>query len=295
MKKQNTKKIAKNLDRENHTIQWCSGCGDFGILLAIKKAIIKSKIDVSSVVVVSGIGCSGKLPHYIKTFGVETLHGRALPVASGVKFGNRKLNVIVVGGDGDGYGIGVGHLIHTARRNINLTYIVHNNEIYGLTKGQTSPTTKKGVKTISTPQGAIEVPINPISLSITNGATFVAKGVSYDLEGLSDIISKGILHKGFSHIDVVQPCVSYNKNMTYYSIQEKTKRIESEKNYNPKDKFWALKKSFELDENKIFVGIFYHDDSKKTYIDCLPEDDEAPLVEQKIENINIDPMLKKYE
>ncbi len=285
----------QDFNQPGHTIQWCPGCGDFGILLAIKKAIVKSGIDPHKVVVVSGIGCSGKLPHYIKTYGVETLHGRALPVATGVKLANKDLHVIVVGGDGDGYGIGVGHLVHAMRRNINLTYIVHNNEIYGLTKGQTSPTSVKGLKSVSTPNGAIETPINPIALSITGGSTFIAKGFAGDTEGLSTLIAKGILHKGFSHIDVGQPCVSYNPRMSYEWYQERIENIEEDSNYNPKDKVWAMNKAMQDQEEKIPVGIFYHDHTRETYIDDLPENNEMPLVSQDINNIDIENLLDRYE
>lgn len=279
-----------------HKSQWCPGCGDFGILLSIKKALVKLKIDPKDVVVVSGIGCSGKLPHYIKTYGVETLHGRALPVATGVKLANKDLHVIVVGGDGDGYGIGLGHLMHTMRRNINLTYVVHNNEIYGLTKGQTSPTSRKGLKSVSTPNGAIETPVNPIALSITGGATFIAKGYAGDIEGLSDLIAKGISHKGFSIIDTAQPCVSYNPRMSYQWYQEKISKIEEAKGYNPKDKAWAMTKAMEDEEKSIPVGIYYHSDNDRdTYIDELPEDKKEPLAKQDISNVDIEKLLDAYE
>ena len=141
-----------NLNQPKNTIQWCPGCGDFGILFAIKKAILNLEINPKDVVIVSGVGCSSKLPHYIKTYGIETLHGRTLPIASAIKLANKKLHVIVISGDGDGYGIGMGHFIHTIRRNVNITYLVHNNQTYGLTKVQASPTTNKGIKTSSTPE-----------------------------------------------------------------------------------------------------------------------------------------------
>ncbi len=284
------------LNEANHTVQWCPGCGNFGIIMSIKKAIIKLALDPKNVVVVSGIGCSSKLPHYIKTFGLETIHGRALPCASGVKLGNKDLHVIVVGGDGDGYGIGMGHLIHTMRRNINLTYIVHNNEIYGLTKGQTSPTSAKGLKTVSTPNGAIETPVNPMALAITGGATYIAKGFAGDIEGLSNLIAKGIEHKGFSIIDVCQPCVSYNPKMSYQWYQERVYKIEEEVNYDPKNKVWAMTKALEEQEAKIPIGVFYHSDNdRETYIDDLPEDKIDSLVKQDIENINIENLLDNFE
>lgn len=284
----------QDLAEPGHTIQWCPGCGDFGILLAIKKAIIDSNIDPDKTVIVSGIGCSGKLPHYIKLYGVETLHGRALPVATGVKLANKALHVIVVGGDGDGYGLGIGHLMHTMRRNVNLTYVVHNNEIYGLTKGQTSPTSVKGTKSVSTPNGAIETPVNPIALGLTGGATFVARSYAGDTQNLSKTISQGIQHRGFSLIDVGQPCVSYNPRMSYQWYQERVYTIEELKDYNPQDKTWAMIKALEDQEEKIPIGIFYKED-RETYIDHLPEDDSASLVSQDISNIDVESLLDKYE
>lgn len=283
------------LNEPEHEIQWCPGCGDFGILMAIKQAIVKQKIDPKDVVVVSGIGCSGKLPHYIKTYGFETIHGRALPVATGVKLANKDLHVIVVGGDGDGYGIGMGHLMHTMRRNINVTYVVHNNEIYGLTKGQTSPTSVKGLKSVSTPNGAIETPVNPMALAITGGATFIAKGFAGDIPGLSDLIAKGMQHKGFSIIDVGQPCVSYNPRMSYQWFQERVYKIEETPGYNPADKVWAMTKALEEQEEKIPIGIYYQHNDRETYIDDLPEDNKECLVKQSIEDIDIENLLDNYE
>ncbi len=279
-----------------HTIQWCPGCGDFGILMAIKTAIVKLKIDPKDVLVVSGIGCSSKLPHYIKTYGIETIHGRALPVATGAKLANKDLHVIVVGGDGDGYGIGMGHLIHTMRRNINLTYVVHNNEIYGLTKGQTSPTSPKGTKTVSTPNGAVETPVNPMALAITGGATYIAKGFAMDIPHLADLIAKGIDHKGFSIIDVAQPCVSYNKRLTVQWYKERMRNVEDEPGYDPKNKVWAMTEALKEQEDEIPVGVYYHSDNdRETYIDDLPEDEPQALVKHDIDNIDIEHLLDNYE
>jgi len=279
-----------------HKVQWCPGCGDFGILLSIKKALVKLKLDPKDVCVVSGIGCSSKLPHYIKTYGVETLHGRALPVATGVKLANKDLHVIVVGGDGDGYGIGMGHLMHALRRNINLTYVVHNNEAYGLTKGQTSPTAPKGTKSVSTPNGSIETAVNPIALALVGGATFVAKGFAGDINHLSDLIKSGMTHKGFSIIDVAQPCVSYNPRMSYQWFQERIKKIETYENYDPSDKSFGFKIANIDQEKEVPIGIFYHSDTdRETYIDDLPEDNNQSLVRQDISNVNIDPLLDNLE
>ena len=294
MKKEHPTTLVE-LNEPGHTNQWCPGCGDFGILFAIKKAIVTLGINPANVVVVSGIGCSSKLPHYIKTFGVESLHGRALPVATGVKLANKDLHVIVVGGDGDGYGIGIGHLMHAMRRNINLTYIVHNNETYGLTKGQTSPTAAKGTKSVSTPNGSIETAVNPIALALTGGATYVAKGFAGDIEGLSNLITKGMTHSGFAIIDVAQPCVSYNPKMSYQWLQENICKIEELSGYDMRNKMWALTLSIEKKEQKIPIGIYYHSDIDRTaYLDELPEDKELALVKQSIENIDIENLIDEY-
>src|SRR3989344_356991 len=166
----------------NNTIQWCPGCGDFPILLAIKQAIAGLNLNPKDVVVVSGIGCSSKLPHYIKTYGLESIHGRGIAAATGVQLANPKLTVIAVGGDGDGYGIGLNHFLQAVRRNVNITYIVHDNMVYGLTKGQYSPTSLKGTKSPSTPHGSIEVPVNPLALALAANGSFVARGFSGKLE-----------------------------------------------------------------------------------------------------------------
>lgn len=280
----------------NHESQWCPGCGNYGIVMAVKKAILKLKIDPKDVLVVSGIGCASKFPHYLKTYGIETIHGRALPVATGAKLANKDLHVIVVGGDGDGYGIGMGHLIHTMRRNINITYLVNNNEIYALTKGQASPTTPKGKRTPSTPNGSIETPVNPIELALAGGATFIGKGFSGNVEHLSNLIEKGIKHKGFSIIDIAQICVSMNPSLDFKWYKDRLFNIEDVKGYDKKNKIWAHDQAVLNQEDKIGVGVFYESNTdRETYIDDLPEDEKLPLVKHNIDNINIEKILDGYE
>jgi 2-oxoglutarate ferredoxin oxidoreductase subunit beta len=205
---------------------WCAGCGDFTILSTLKSAIVELGIPQHQTLIVSGIGCGSKTPHYIKAYGFEGLHGRALPVATGAKLANHELNVIVVGGDGDGYGIGGNHLIHSMRRNFDMTYIVQNNEVYGLTKGQYSPTSEKGFKSPSTPNGAIEEPVNPIALALTMGATYVARGYAFDIVHLKKLIVEGSKHKGFALIDVFQPCSTYNKINTMAWYKQRIYKLE---------------------------------------------------------------------
>ncbi|HZW84774.1 MAG TPA: 2-oxoacid:ferredoxin oxidoreductase subunit beta [Nitrososphaerales archaeon] len=193
---------------------WCPGCGDFGILNAVQMALAETNVDPTNTVVVSGVGCSSKVPHFIKTYGVHTLHGRALPFATGIKLANPNLNVVVEGGDGDGFGIGAGHFVNSGRRNIDMLYIVHDNEVYGLTKGQASPTMSLGMKTKSLPLPNINQGINPLMLAIACGYTWVARGYSYDVRHLKDLIVKGMAHKGFAFLDVLQPCPTYNDIQT---------------------------------------------------------------------------------
>src|SRR5438105_5386845 len=181
---------------------WCPGCGDFSVLAALQTALFELGLNPHQVVVISGIGCSSNLPGFINTYGMHTLHGRALAVGTGLKLANHELTVLVTGGDGDGFGIGGNHFIHTMRRNVDLLYIVMDNQIYGLTTGQTSPTSRVGMKTKSMPFGNIEAAVNPISLALAAGATFVARGFSGDQKHLTDLIKQGIQHKGFSFLDV---------------------------------------------------------------------------------------------
>src|SRR5213593_1224365 len=190
---------------------WCPGCGDFGVLNALFQACAEIDLQPRELLVVSGIGCSSNLPGFIRAYGVHSLHGRALPVATGAKLANHSLHVVAVGGDGDGYGIGLSHFVHAARRNLDLTYIVMNNEVYGLTTGQASPTTMLDVRTKTTPRGCAELPINPIALGIVSGATYVARAFSGDPKQMSRIFADAIAHRGFALIDCMSPCITYNK------------------------------------------------------------------------------------
>src|SRR6266852_1493247 len=193
---------------------WCPGCGDFGVLAALQKALVDLQLQPHNVVTISGIGCSSNLPGYVSTCGMHTLHGRARAVATGVKLSNHNLTVGVTGGHGDAFGIGRHHLLHPMRRNVALLYLAMANQIYGLTTGQTSPTSRVGMKTKSAPHGNVEPPINPIALAIAAGATFVARGFSGEQRHLTDLIKEGLQHKGFSFIDVFSPCVTYNLDNT---------------------------------------------------------------------------------
>ncbi|MBD3313542.1 2-oxoacid ferredoxin oxidoreductase [Candidatus Woesearchaeota archaeon] len=264
---------------------WCPGCGNFGILMAVKQAFAKADLKKKETVVVNGIGCSDKYHQYIDTYGFESIHGRILPVAMGLRLANHKLKVVCIGGDGDGYGIGMCHFIHAMRRNLDVTYIVCNNQIYGLTTGQTSPTSEKGFETKSTPNGNIEPPVNPIALALASGATFIARGFAGEVPYLRDLIIEGLNHKGFSLIDVFQPCVTFNHKNTYEWFNDKLYKLED---HDPKDRDAAVAKASETD--KLPIGIFYREE-KPTYEDEIEQISRKPLVEQDISGVKMDDLL----
>ena len=234
---------------------WCPGCGDFGVLNSLQRACAELGLKPHQILTVSGIGCSSNLPGYFNAYGMHTLHGRALAVATGAKLGNHELNVIVTGGDGDGYGIGGNHFSHTARRNVDLTYIVMNNQIYGLTTGQISPTSNQGMKTKSTPFGNVEMPANPITSSIMNGATFVARGYSSDVRHLTQLMKKAIQHKGFSLVDVFSPCVTFNHDNDHSFFKGRVKKLEDE-GHDTTDWQSACEKAM-LWGDTIYTGLFF--------------------------------------
>jgi 2-oxoglutarate ferredoxin oxidoreductase subunit beta len=191
-------------------VDWCPGCGNFGILTALQMALAELGLKPHHVVLVSGIGCSGKPPHFVKTYGLHTLHGRTLPFAQGIKVANPELEVIAMGGDGDGLGIGTGHFVNAGRRNVDMIYLIHDNAVYGLTKGQASPTLKLGLKTKSLSKPNINEAVNPIALALIAGYTFVARAYAYDTKHLKEIIKQAIKHKGLAFVDILQPCPTYN-------------------------------------------------------------------------------------
>ena len=256
---------------------WCPGCGDFGVLAAVQKALVELQLPAHKVVTISGIGCSSNLPGYINTYGMHTLHGRALAVATGLKLANHELTVIVTGGDGDGFGIGGNHFVHTMRRNVDLLYIVMDNQIYGLTTGQTSPTSRIGMKTKSMPFGNIEAPVNPISLALAAGATFVARGFSGEQKHLTELIKQGIQHRGFSLLDVFSPCVTYNYDNTYQWFRSRVRKLEDDSAYDADDWSAAMEKSLLWGE-EIPIGKFFERTDVPTLHSAEPVLNEGPLV-----------------
>jgi 2-oxoglutarate/2-oxoacid ferredoxin oxidoreductase subunit beta len=258
---------------------WCPGCGDFGVVAGIEMALKRLAIPSHNVVIVSGIGCSSNLPHFLSSYGFHGIHGRSMPVAEGIRWANHGLTVIATGGDGDGFGIGVGHFIHTMRRNVDITYVTMDNEIYGLTTGQASPTSTMGHRTKSTPNGVIENPIDPISLALASGATYVARGFSGDVKHLTDLVAAGIQHKGFALVDVMSPCVTYNKINTFDFFRQRVYKLESA-GHDPTDIVKAWERSLEWGD-KIPIGLFYRAD-RPTYEDLEEVLHAGPLVKQPV-------------
>jgi 2-oxoglutarate ferredoxin oxidoreductase subunit beta len=250
--------------KTNFLPTWCPGCGDFGIWMSLKNALAQLSIGTDDAVGVYGVGCHGNMYDWMKIYGVAALHGRTLPVAQGLKLANRKLPVIVISGDGDGLGEGGNHFLHAAKRNPDIAVFIHDNQVYGLTTGQASPTANAGFKTKSTPEGVVDEPINPLALAITAGATFVARGFAGDTPGLTEIMKQAIEHKGFAVVDILQPCVTFDKIHTYAWYRQRLYKIET-----PDNKMKALEMTQEWGD-KIPVGVFYRED-KPTSEDREPD------------------------
>lgn len=268
-----TAKDFQNLVKPN----WCPGCGDYGVQTAIQRAFAASGKEPHEFIFVSGIGCSGRMSGYLHTNGFHGIHGRALPLAQGMKLANRSLTVVAAGGDGDGFAIGAGHTLHALRRNIDMTYIVMDNHIYGLTKGQASPHSDLGFKTKTTPNGVIESPLSVLQLALAAGATFVAQSFSKNLAELTALIEAGIRHQGFAFINVMSPCVTYNKVNTYEWFSQHLVSLASIDGYDPTNKGQALATLVAHDD--LVTGLVYQDGKKKSYQELLYGYSAAPLVE----------------
>jgi 2-oxoglutarate ferredoxin oxidoreductase subunit beta len=269
---------------------WCPGCGNFGILNALKKALVDLGLEPHRVLMVSGIGQAGKLPHYTRGNVLNVLHGRALPAATGAKIANTELTVIAVGGDGDGYGEGGNHFLHSVRRNHDVTYLVHNNQVYALTKGQTSPTSDPGFVTKTTPQGA-PTPLNSLAVAIAAGGTFVARGFSGDIDHLAGLIKSGIQHRGFALIDILQPCVSFNHKNTYAWYKERVYKLE-EAAHKSGDRSAAMEKAMEWGE-RIPIGVIYRQE-RPAFEDELEVLTRGTLVSQAVDPMRVDALLDEF-
>jgi 2-oxoglutarate ferredoxin oxidoreductase subunit beta len=268
---------------------WCPRCGNFGILMGFKNALIQLGLDREQVVLVSGIGCHGKMVNYVNVNGFHGIHGRVLPLATGIKLANPNLTVVGFSGDADCYDEGWGHFSHAIRRNIDMTLIVHDNMVLGLTTGQTTATSQKDFKTKSTPFGSIPSALNPVAHALVSNGTFVARGFAGDMRHLTGLIVEAIKHRGFAFIDVFQPCVTFNYLNTYDWFKERVYKLEGE-GHDYKDIRKALEKSFEWGD-RLPIGIFYKEE-KPTYRDGLSHVKGMSLTKLLAEDIDIAPLFE---
>lgn len=273
-----------------HSPTWCPGCGDFGIWTSLKNALDELGLQHHETVIVYGIGCSGNMTNTVKTYAFHGLHGRPLPVAEAVKMANHGLTVIVIAGDGDTYGEGMGHFIASMRGNHDVTLIVHDNQIYGLTTGQTSPTSQKGFISKSTPSGVIEEPVNPLLFGLSAGASFIARGFSGNTVQLTELIKQAIVHKGFSLLDVFQPCVTFNKINTFQWFYRRIYDLAKE-GYTPND--WAKAAERARETERFATGVVYRHD-RPAYHEALSQLERGSLVNQPLDVVDITGALNDF-
>ncbi|MFW9889709.1 MAG: 2-oxoacid:ferredoxin oxidoreductase subunit beta [Candidatus Thorarchaeota archaeon] len=274
-------------------ITWCTGCGNFGILAALKKAVQELGISQNDFVLISGIGCSGKLPHYVNLNAMHTLHGRAMAVAQGVHLANLDLHVVVHVGDGDTLGEGLGHFMHAARRNADLAVFIHNNGVMGLTKGQYSPSSPRGyISRTSPPEAGVPMnPVNIVALALTAGATFVARGFSGDQKMLVALMRKAVKHKGFALVDILQPCVTWNKQLTWKFYNEHTFSLQ-DKGHNISNRMAALEKAFNNSE-EIPIGVFY-EEKAPTLAESLALPQDGRLRDHKTDMNEVQSIIDEF-
>jgi 2-oxoglutarate ferredoxin oxidoreductase subunit beta len=283
---------AKDFDMGAIDIAWCPGCGNYGILNVLKQALADLNIAPENLIMVSGIGQAAKIPHYFRTHFFNGLHGRALSPATGIKAANPSMTVIAESGDGDMYGEGGNHFVHTIRRNPNITNIVHNNMVYGLTKGQASPTSQLGFKTPVQVAGVFLEPFNPLAVAIALDAGFVARAFVGDVEKTKEVFKKAITHKGYALVDIFQPCVTFNKLNTWQWFKEHTYYLED--SYDPHDRIAAFKRAVEGD--KLPLGIFYINPNKSTFEDNIGiySQDKRPLLEREPDFTRLQTLIDKF-
>jgi 2-oxoglutarate ferredoxin oxidoreductase subunit beta len=282
--------VDKSIFDKEHSISWCPGCGNFKILDILKEAFAELELQQEKIVVVSGIGQAAKLPHYINTHVFNGLHGRALPPATAMKAVNPELTIVVTSGDGDIYGEGGNHFLHAVRRNPDITVIVHDNMVYGLTKGQASPTSMMGFKTPVQIDGVISEPFNPLAIAVSLDCSFVSRAFCGDVEKTKELFKKAIKHKGFSLVDVFQPCVTFNKVNTFKWFKENTYYLEE--SYNPYDKTEAFRKACERE--KLPLGIVYMSQNKKSFEENLHvyNENKEPLFKRKFDENKLCELIK---
>lgn len=264
---------------------WCPGCGDFSVLMAMQKALQQRQVPPHELAVISGIGCSSRIPHFVNCYGFHTVHGRALPAGEAVKLANPDLEVIVAGGDGDGFAIGMGHFPHTLRRNPDMVYLVMNNEVYGLTKGQTSPTSKVGMVTKTTPWENHDEPINPIMTALAHNCSFVARGVSTDVKGLTALLVQAMEHKGFAYVEAFSPCLTFYD--TYEQVRSTAKPLPED--HDDSDRLGAMK--YALDTETMYTGVFYRQE-RPTLEGSAQNNKAAALAKNKKSTT---PLMQIYE
>ncbi len=277
-------------DYQGQTPAWCPGCGNFPILKAFKDAMVELGLEPHRVTVVSGIGQAAKLPHYTKCNTFNGLHGRALPVATGIRLANNRVPVIVTTGDGDCYGEGGNHLLAAIRRNIDVKLFVHDNQVYGLTKGQPSPTTKEGTAAKTAPFGVLSEQFNPLALAVALDCSFAARSFAGDTDHLKSMIKEAMSHKGFALVDILQPCVTFNRVNTYEWYQKRVYHLEPE--YKPEDRDAAFKKALEWGD-RIPLGIIYRN-RRPTYEEQIPVIAAEPLVHQTFDSSRIGTAIREF-
>jgi 2-oxoglutarate ferredoxin oxidoreductase subunit beta len=268
---------------------WCPGCGDFGVLNALYHACAELQIPPQEILVVSGIGCSSNLPGFFRSYGVHSLHGRALPFATGARLANTGVTVIVTGGDGDGYGIGLNHFIQAMRRNVDLTYVVMNNEIYGLTTGQVSPTSEPGMKTKTTPHGNVEGMLNPLALALASGCGYIARGFSGQPKHLAKLYADGIRHRGFALVDVFSPCVTFNRHNTYDWFRTRVYKLE-EAGHDAGDFRAAMDRALEWGD-RIPIGLFYRNPSPPPSLEAVDPGLRGGVLARR--SLHVDPAVRR--
>ncbi len=272
-------------------IAWCPGCGNFGILRAMRKALVELQMEPHQVLMVSGIGQAGKFPHYTRCNVLNELHGRPIPAAVAAKLANPELTVIAISGDGDAYGEGGNHFIHAMNRNVDMTYMVHNNQVYALTKGQACPTTDLGFTTHMNPNGAW-VSLRPLALAVACDCSFVARGFAQDIEHLSMLIQMGIKHRGFALIEVLQPCVTFNHKNTFQWYKERVYKLEEEKGYDPGDRTAAFNKALEWGD-RIPIGVIYRKE-RPLFEEYIGVAGQTPLVKQALDPLKFAGLLEEF-
>lgn len=273
----------------DRTPTWCPGCGDWAIHTGLQRALQAQHLTPSDLMVIFGVGCSGNMNDYLHAYALHSLHGRSIPTAIGAKLANNSMPVVVVAGDGDTYGEGGNHLLHACRGNHDVTLIIHDNSVYGLTTGQVAPTALHGARGKSTPAGIIELPVSPLNFLITQGASFVAQSFAGHLDHLSLMIEQAMSHKGFSVVNILQPCVSFNRVNTYQYYLEKTYPLPED--HDPSDKTQAIRHALAMDEEKYPLGVVYK--SERPVYDACTAVVDAPLVTHT-EPVSIAPLLNEF-